>query len=141
MLGSFLLTSVAVPFVLLCTSDCLWTFYSDEKLDSKESSITISPKVLQKDLATQMSSSRSTHSSPDKRYPSRSADPIIELEAHFSKLEIRDVQVVGQTVIRRPKKHIASERCLRNIIEWKNKNEVDNASACEAAVPSKFLSK
>lgn len=112
----------------------------DEKLGSKESSIVISPNVLQKDMATHMSSSQSTHSSPDKRSPSPSADPIIELEAHFSKLEIRDVQVDGQTVTRRPKKHITSERCLRNIIEWKNKGE-DNASAWEVAEPSKFLSK
>ena len=97
-------------------------------------------------MATQMSPTGSTHSSPDKRSilssVAPSADPIVELEAHFSKLEIRDVQVDGQvTLTRRPKKHVASERCLRNIIEWKNKTGEDEASAWEVAEPSKFISK
>ncbi|XP_020275465.1 uncharacterized protein LOC109849979 isoform X2 [Asparagus officinalis] len=116
----------------------------DEKFDSKGSSIVVSPKVLLKDMATEMSPSGSSHSSPGESSPSLvppSADPIVELEAHFAKMEVRDVQVDGLvTVSRHPKNHVSSERCLRNIIDWKNKSEEDNASTLESADPSKFLS-
>lgn len=75
-----------------------------------------------------------------------SAHPIEELESHFSKMEIRDVQVDDRvTVTRWSKKHIArgSDRRSTNIIEWKKKTVEAKASSSrwEVAETAKSISK
>ncbi|XP_008777597.2 uncharacterized protein LOC103697505 isoform X2 [Phoenix dactylifera] len=121
----------------------------DEKFESTgEAATMISPVVLRKDVATQMSPEGSTPSSPKERpffSPSpQSAHPIQELESHFSKLEVRDVQVDDRvTVTRWSKKHIArgSDRRSTNIIEWKKKTVETKASSWEVADTAKSMSK
>lgn len=86
------------------------------------------PRVILKDMVTQMSPSITAHSSPKERLVS--VDPIVDVEAHFSKIEIRDVEVDDQFIVtRQQKKHTTSDRCLRNIIEWKNPTEDDISSS------------
>lgn len=98
-------------------------------------------------MATQMSPEGSTPSSPKQGPSSPSLDlvPCIEeLESHFSKLEVRDVQVDDRvTVTRWSKKHIArgSGRCSASIIEWKKKTVEANTSAWEIAETTKSISK
>ncbi|KAH0467214.1 hypothetical protein IEQ34_004452 [Dendrobium chrysotoxum] len=90
--------------------------------------------VLRKDLATQMSPEGSTQSSP-KHEPSFLPSPILvniieEMESHFPKLEVRDVQVDDQvTVEAKPSSLKMSEtaKCLSmvkreeaKIIAWEN---------------------
>ncbi|XP_010943080.1 uncharacterized protein [Elaeis guineensis] len=121
----------------------------DEKLESnREAATMISPVVLRKDVATQMSPEGSTPSSP-KEMPffspsSQSARPIQDLESHFSKLEVRDVQVDDRvTVTRWSKKHIArgSDRRSTNIIEWRKKTVETKAASWEVADTAKSMSK
>ncbi|KAJ6795361.1 uncharacterized protein M6B38_224830 [Iris pallida] len=119
----------------------------DEKIDStQEAGVLISPTVLRKDVATQMSPDGSPRSSPKER-PSPSqplAHPIEELESHFSKLEVRDVQVDDRvTVTRWSKKHIARNRRSTSIIEWKKKTveAKDSSSRWEVAETAKSISK
>lgn len=106
--------------------------------------------VLRKDVATQMSPGGSSQSSPKERRSfsqSPSAHPIEELENHFSKLEVRDVQVDDRvTVTRWSKKHVArgSDRRSMNIIEWKKKiveAKTDSSAGWEVAETSKCISK
>ncbi|RRT77095.1 hypothetical protein B296_00014645 [Ensete ventricosum] len=89
----------------------------------------------------------STPTSPKQGPSSRSPDlvpSIEELESHFSKLEVRDVQVDDRvTVTRWSKKHIArgSGRCSASIIEWKKKTVEANTSGWEIAETTKSISK
>ncbi|RWW16396.1 hypothetical protein GW17_00019723 [Ensete ventricosum] len=80
---------------------------------------------------------------PSSRYPDL-VPSIEELESHFSKLEVRDVQVDDRvTVTRWSKKHIArgSGRCSASIIEWKKKTVEANTSGWEIAETTKSISK
>lgn len=106
--------------------------------------------VLGKDVSTQMSLDGSSQSSPKERHSSSqspSAHPIEELESHFSKLEVRDVQVDDRvTVTRWSKKHVArgSDRRPLNIIEWKKKTvkaNMDSSAGWEVAETAKCISK
>ncbi|CAL9748418.1 unnamed protein product [Musa acuminata subsp. burmannicoides] len=120
----------------------------DEKFEgTRETASTVSASVLRKDMATQMSPEGSTPSSP-KQGPSSLCPDLVpcieELESHFSKLEVRDVQVDDRvTVTRWSKKHIArgSGRCSASIIEWKKKTVEANTSAWEIAETTKSISK
>ena len=124
---------------------------SDETIDrNRDARTTRSSAVLRKDVATQMSPDGSNQSSPKQRHsfsPSPSAPPNEELESHFSKLEVRDVQVDDRvTVTRWSKKHIArgSDRRSMNIIEWKKKTveaKADSSSGWEVAEIAKCISK
>ncbi|XP_020671931.1 uncharacterized protein LOC110091957 [Dendrobium catenatum] len=104
--------------------------------------------VLTKDVATQMSPEGSSQSSP-KHEPSYLPSPILvntieELESHFPKLEVRDVQVDDQvTVTRWTKKQIArgSDKRSTNIIEWKRKTVEAKTSGWKMSETAKCLSK
>jgi len=105
---------------------------SDEKINrNRDASTTGSSAVLRKDVARQMSPDGSNQSSPKQKHsfsPSPLAQPIDEPESHFSKLDVRDVQVDDRvTVTRWPKKHVARgfNRRSMNIIEWKKKTVED----------------
>ncbi|URE40198.1 remorin C-terminal domain containing protein [Musa troglodytarum] len=121
----------------------------DEKSEgTRESASTVSAAVLRKDVATQMSPGGSIPSSPKGRpfSPSLSSvPPLEELENHFSKSVVRDVQVDDQvTVTRWSKKHTArsSDRRLASILEWKKKKtEASNSSGWEVAETEKPTSK
>ncbi|KAG6522064.1 hypothetical protein ZIOFF_019198 [Zingiber officinale] len=100
--------------------------YADGKFDcSREAASMISSSILRKDVATQMSTDGSTSSSPREKPSSpssASASAIEELASHFSKLEVRDVQVDDSvTVTRWSRKHTAqdSNRQSPRIIRWK----------------------
>ncbi|ONK60849.1 uncharacterized protein A4U43_C08F23360 [Asparagus officinalis] len=122
----------------------------DEKVDSNRGNSRLSSAILRKDVATQMSPDESTQSSPKERHPfsqSPLAHPIEKLESHFSKLEVRDVQVDDRvTVTRWSKKQVArgSDRRSMNIIEWKKKTveaKADPSSVSEVAETTKCISK
>ncbi|KAM0948849.1 putative remorin [Dioscorea sansibarensis] len=121
----------------------------EEVLDStKEIATAITPVVLKKDMATQMSPDGSTQSSPKERLSlspsSQSVHPTTEFESHFSKLEIRDVQVDDRvTVTRWSKKQIArsSDRRSTNIIQWKKRPVEGRSCAWEVAETAKCMSK
>lgn len=75
-----------------------------------------------------MSPEGSPLSSPKERPPfsnSPIASPIDELESHFSKLEVRDVEVDDRvtTVTKWSKKQVTrcSDKRSTNIVEWKKK--------------------
>ncbi|XP_020599356.1 uncharacterized protein LOC110038795 isoform X2 [Phalaenopsis equestris] len=95
---------------------------------TKKGTKSTSTIVLRKDVATQMSPEGSNQSSP-KHESSFLPSPLLvngieELESHFPKLEVRDVQVDDQvTVTRWTKKQIGcgSEKRLTNLMEWKRK--------------------
>ncbi|MQM14804.1 hypothetical protein Taro_047743 [Colocasia esculenta] len=121
----------------------------DEKLEGIKDAASTSPSVtLRKDVATQMSPQDSGQSSPKEEphfSPSTASSPTIEeLQSHFSKLEVRDVQVDDRvTVTRWSKKHIArgTDKSSSNIIEWKKKTVESRASSWEVAETSKCISK
>ncbi|KAJ0981042.1 hypothetical protein J5N97_009297 [Dioscorea zingiberensis] len=121
----------------------------DEVLDStKEVASAILPVVMKRDMATQMSPEGSAQSSPRERpslSPSpQSVHPTTEFESHFSKLEIRDVQVDDRvTVTRWSKKQIArnSDRRSTNIIQWKKRSVEGRACAWEVSETAKCMSK
>lgn len=106
--------------------------FTDEKSDgSKDAASVVSISTLRKDVATQMSPDGNTFSSP-KEGPSSpspaSAPAIAELESHFSKIEVRDVQVDNHvTVTRWSRKHLAqgSDRQSASIAEWKKTIEAN----------------
>nr|CAD1825922.1 unnamed protein product [Ananas comosus var. bracteatus] len=100
----------------------------DEEVENARKAITISPVILKKDVATQMSPEGSPLSSPKERPPfsnSPIANPIDELESHISKLEVRDVEVDDRvtTVTKWSKKQVTrcSDKRSTNIVEWKKK--------------------
>ncbi|XP_042373417.1 uncharacterized protein LOC121967332 [Zingiber officinale] len=98
----------------------------DDKFDcSREAASMISSSIIRKDVATQMSTDGSTSSSPREKPSSpssASASAIEELASHFSKLEVRDVQVDDSVAVTRwSRKHTAqgSNRQSPRIIRWK----------------------
>ncbi|KAG6498443.1 hypothetical protein ZIOFF_046357 [Zingiber officinale] len=118
----------------------------DEKSDGmKEAASTISVATLRKDVATQMSPDGSTsvsHDGPSSPSPA-SAPAIVALEGHFTKLEVRDVQVDDRVLVTRwSRKHIArgSDRQSTSIIEWKKTIEANNTS-WEVTDTAKSISK
>ncbi|CAL9091714.1 unnamed protein product [Musa textilis] len=120
----------------------------DEKIDGTiEAASTVSTSILRKDVATQMSPEGSTPSSPKEGpfSPSPvSVPPIEEVESHFSKIEIRDVEVDDRvTMTRWSKKHIArdSDRHPTSIIEWKKKTVEANTDAWVVAETARSISK
>ncbi|XP_042469011.1 uncharacterized protein LOC122051785 isoform X5 [Zingiber officinale] len=125
-----------------CSQDSI----TDEQFEgTKEAASTVSISVFRKDVATQMSPERSPPSSPKEIHfsPSTSTPPL-ELENHFSKFEVRDVQVDDRvTVTRWSKKHISrgSDRHSSSIIEWKKKTVEANTSAWGVAETAKSMSK
>ncbi|XP_074582426.1 uncharacterized protein LOC141838759 [Curcuma longa] len=120
---------------------------TDEQFEgTKEVASTASVSVFRKDVATQMSPERSPPSSPKEIQfsPSASTPALEELENHFSKFEVRDVQVDDRvTVTRWSKKQISrgSDRRSSSIIEWKKKTVEANTSAWGIAETSKSMSK
>lgn len=120
--------------------------YTDEKFDGmKEATSMISVTTLRKDVATQMSPDGSTSSSPEgPSSPSPASAPaIVALESHFTKLEVRDVQVDDRvTVTRWSRKHIArgSDKQSASIIEWNKTIEANNTS-WEVTDTAKSISK
>lgn len=122
--------------------------YTDEKIDGTiEAASTVSTSILRKDVATQMSPEGSTPSSP-KEGPFSSSPasvpPIEEVERHFSKIEIRDVEVDDRvTMTRWSKKHIArdSDRHPTSIIEWKKRTAEENTDAWVVAETTRSISK
>ncbi|WOL20016.1 hypothetical protein Cni_G28818 [Canna indica] len=120
----------------------------DEKSEgTREATSMTSASVLRKDVATQMSPEGSTESSPKERplSPSLASAPQIEeLESHFSKLQVRDVQVDDRvTVTRWSKKHVArgTDKRSASIIEWKKKTVEANTSPWEVTDTAKSVSK
>lgn len=107
----------------------------------------VSTSIYRKDVATQMSPKRSSPSSPKEMpfSPSpTSAPPLGEPRGHFSKFEVRDVQIDDRvTVTRWSKKHISrgSDKRSTSIIEWKKKTDETNTSAWEVADTAKATSK
>ncbi|XP_072981919.1 uncharacterized protein [Typha latifolia] len=114
---------------------------------TRQATSVTSPVVLRKDVATQMSPEGTAPSSPKDRSlfsHSPSADPIEELESHFSKFEVRDVQIDDRvTVTRWSKKHVTrgSDKRSTNIIEWKKKIVKAKSSSWEETESAKCLSK
>lgn len=101
-------------------------------------------------MATQMSPDGSPHSSPKQRHSfsqSTSAHPIEEQESHFSKLDVRDVQVDDHVIVTRwSKKHVAqgSDSRAMNIIEWKKKTleaKTGSSASWELAETANCISK
>lgn len=99
-------------------------------------------------MATQMSPESSNHSSSkgwsQPSSPPHSSHTIGELHNHFSKLEVRDVQVDDRvTVTRWSKKHIARglDRSSASIIHWKKKTVDAPTSDWEVAGTTKCLSR
>ncbi|KAG0469689.1 hypothetical protein HPP92_016389 [Vanilla planifolia] len=123
--------------------------YQNEIFDyAKEVADLAAMKVFMKDVATQMSPVRSSQSSP-KHAPSFMASPfsishVQELDNHFKKLEIRDVQVDNQvTLTRWPKKQISrcSDKCSTNVVEFKQKTFEAKAFSWKVSETAKCLSK
>lgn len=108
-----------------------------------------SPVILRrKDVATQMSPEDSPRSSPKEGLhfsPSPASSPVIEeMQSHFSKLEVRDVQVDDRvTVTRWTKKNASrgSEKGSANVVEWKKKTAESRGSAWEVPETAKSMSK
>ncbi|KAK1288922.1 hypothetical protein QJS10_CPB19g01774 [Acorus calamus] len=119
----------------------------DEKAEgTKDASTMISPPVLSKDMATQMSPEGSSQSSlterPQISSPSRSNDhPIANSQSHLSKLEVRDVQVDDRVTVTRWSKKQISRVSVKggsaNIMEWKKKTAEVRTSAWEVAETAK----
>ncbi|XP_042399551.1 uncharacterized protein LOC121989519 isoform X1 [Zingiber officinale] len=120
---------------------------TDEQFEgTKEVASTASISVFRKDVATQMSPERSPPYSPKEIQfsPSASTPALEELENHFSKFEVRDVQVDDRvTVTRWSKKQISrgSDRRSSSFIEWKKKTVEANTSAWGIAETAKSMSK
>lgn len=100
--------------------------FTDDKSDgSKEAASVVSISTTRKDVATQMSPDGSAFSSPKEALSSpspASAPAIVEPESHFSKIEVRDVQVdnhVTLTIAR------GSDSQSASITEWKKTIEAN----------------
>ncbi|XP_074575512.1 uncharacterized protein LOC141831961 isoform X2 [Curcuma longa] len=131
-------SSSSVP----CSQDSI----TDEQFEgTKEAASTASISVFRKDVATQMSPERSPPSSPKEiRFSPSTSTPPLELENHFSKFEVRDVQVDDRvTVTRWSKKHTSrgSDRRSSSIMEWKKKTVEANTSGWGVAETAKSMSK
>ncbi|KAK1314186.1 hypothetical protein QJS10_CPA06g02390 [Acorus calamus] len=123
----------------------------DEKAEgTKDASTMISPPILSKDMATQMSPEGSSQSSlterPQISSPSHSTDhPIADSQSHHSKLEVRDVQVDDRVTVTRWSKKQISRVSVKggstNIMEWKKKTAEVRASAWEVTQTAKCVSK
>uniref|UniRef100_A0A1D1Y390 Uncharacterized protein At3g61260 n=1 Tax=Anthurium amnicola TaxID=1678845 RepID=A0A1D1Y390_9ARAE len=119
----------------------------DEKIEStKDAATMISPFILRKDAATQRSREGTTSSSPKERpHFSLSSSPTTEeLQRHFSKLEVRDVQVDDLVTMSRWSKLHASHGAdvdSANIVEWKKKTVEPSPSAWGVADTTKCISK
>ncbi|XP_042468643.1 uncharacterized protein LOC122051529 [Zingiber officinale] len=118
----------------------------DEKSDgSKEEASVVSISTSRKDVATQMGPDGSTFSSPNEGPSSPSpvsAPAIVELESHFSKIEVRDVQVDNHvTLTRWSRKHIAqgSDRQSASIAEWKK--TIEGNTTWEVTETAKCISR
>uniref|UniRef100_A0A1D1YCP0 Uncharacterized protein At3g61260 n=1 Tax=Anthurium amnicola TaxID=1678845 RepID=A0A1D1YCP0_9ARAE len=120
---------------------------SNEKIEStKDAATMISPFILRKDAATQRSREGTTSSSPKERpHFSLSSSPTTEeLQRHFSKLEVRDVQVDDLVTMSRWSKLHASHGAdvdSANIVEWKKKTVEPSPSAWGVADTTKCISK
>ncbi|XP_074575510.1 uncharacterized protein LOC141831961 isoform X1 [Curcuma longa] len=130
-------SSSSVP----CSQDSI----TDEQFEgTKEAASTASISVFRKDVATQMSPERSPPSSPKEiRFSPSTSTPPLELENHFSKFEVRDVQVDDRvTVTRWSKKHTSrgSDRRSSSIMEWKKKTVEANTSGWGVAETAKSMS-
>ncbi|RWW68516.1 hypothetical protein BHE74_00023958 [Ensete ventricosum] len=134
------------PYIVRSASIHGW---SDTLIESSSSvpSSQVSTSILRKDVATQMSPEGSTPSSPKEGpfSPSPASVPLIEeVKSHFSKIEIRDVEVDDRvTMTRWSKKHIArdSDRHPTSIIEWKKKTVEANTDAWVVAETTRSISK
>ncbi|CAA7401597.1 unnamed protein product [Spirodela intermedia] len=116
--------------------------------DQKADGTMDSPVILRKDVATQMSPEDSPRSSPKERLhfsPSPASSPVLEeMQSHFSKLEVRDVQVDDRvTVTRWTKKNISrgSDKGSANVVEWKKKTAESRDSSWEVSETAKSISK
>lgn len=114
----------------------------------EEGTKSTSMAVLRKDVGIQMTPNGSTQSSPKHEssfLPSPSVvNTIEELESHFSKLDIRDVQVDDHvTLTRWTKKQIARgfDKRSTNTIEWKRKTVEAKPTGFEVSGTAKCLSK
>lgn len=114
-----------------------------QRIDSKEGSMMNSPKGTLKDIVPKTSSTETSECSTKKS--SKSTVPVstelaVDMEVRLSKVEIREIEVDGQSTTIRQEEHGTSGRCLRKIIEWKNETE-ENSSGFKVIDTSEYLSK
>ncbi|CAA6664332.1 unnamed protein product [Spirodela intermedia] len=130
------------------SSSSLASSQDDDLEGEKDAAGVFSPETQRKDVATQMSPQGSVSSSPKGRSQlspsSASPSPTIEeMQSHFSRLEVRDVQVDDMVVTTGWSMthvgHAANKAQME--ANWKNSTVEPRASAWEVSEAAKYVSK
>ncbi|GMH04031.1 hypothetical protein Nepgr_005870 [Nepenthes gracilis] len=131
---------------LICQSSL--TTLQDEKVDDLKDDATISQPVSRRDMATQMSPTGSSNSSPRRSLFSPSTPsilPVVEVQDFSSsKAEVRDVQVDERvTVTRWSKKHKSQipSKASEDVTDWKMMAVEACSSAWEVSETARNISK